>query len=200
MHSDLISSFATAEYRLVAELPQALRESVQKVKQYFADTYDCAPAAMGKPHITLLRFSQYEMTEPRIVRRMEQVATERAAFMVELNGFGSFPSHTIFFSVATQTQLTELIKSFRPLQPLLKMDKEHKPHFINEPYITLAAKLLPWQYEKGWLEMSNTHFSGKFMAEQLVLLRRREGEKGYAVVKRFALKNEKKEVTQGNLF
>lgn len=200
MYPDIVSSYATAEYRLVIEPPEPMRESLGKVKKYFAETYDCSSAAIGKPNITLLRFEQYEMIEQRIVRRMQLLASEHASFLVALNGFGSFPSHTIFFSITAQTQLAALIRSFRPIRQLLKIDKERKPHYINEPYITLATKLLPWQYEKGWLEMSNTHFSGKFIAEQLVLLRKKQGEKRYEVVRKFLLKNEKVNTVQGALF
>lgn len=200
MYPDMVSAYATAEYRLVIEPPEALRESLGKVKKYFAEMYDCPSAAVGKPNITLLRFEQYEMIEQRIVRRMHLLASQHASFLVELNGFGSFPSHTIFFSITSQTQLAALIKSFRPIQRLLKIDKERKSHYINEPYITIATKLLPWQYEKGWLEMSNTHFSGKFIAEQLVLLRKKQGEKRYEVVRKFLMKNEKVNTVQGDLF
>lgn len=185
---------------LVIEPPEVLRDELQAVKKHFADSYDCAAAAMGRPHIILLRFQQFEMMEKRIIHRLQVLTEAHAAFLVELGDFSSFPTHTICFRVCTQTQVGQLVKSLRTAQHLLKIDKERKPHFITEPYITLAAKLLPWQYEKGWLEMSHTHFSGRFMAEQLVLLRRREGEKKYETVKRFVMKNEKTHVVQGALF
>ncbi len=86
------------------------------------------------------------------------------------------------------------------MQHLLKIDKDRKPHFITEPYITIARKLLPWQYEKGWLELSNTHFSGKFIANHLLLLRKRGGEKKFEMIKRFQLLNVKESITQGELF
>lgn len=200
MQSEILSNYATAEYRLVIEPPEVLREELMHVKKYFANTYNCTETATGKPHIVLLRFQQFEMIEKRIVHRLQLLTEAQASFMTELEGFSSFPTHTICFNISTQTQINTLVKSLRTIQHLLKIDKERKPHFITEPHITLAAKLLPWQYEKGWLEMSNTHFSGKFMAEQLVLLRKREGEKKYETVKRFVMKNEKAITVQGALF
>ncbi len=200
MQTDIVSSYATAEYMLVIELPEVLREELMRVKKRFAETYDCAAATIGKPNITLVRFQQFEMIEQRVIHRLQLQAAAQASFMVELTDFGSFPSHSIWFNVSTKTQIIELVKSLRPIQHLLKIDKERKPHFITEPYITLANKLLPWQYEKGWLEMSNTHFSGKCILEQLVLLRRRAGEKRYEVVKKFVMKNEKVGSVQGELF
>ncbi|MES2004512.1 MAG: 2'-5' RNA ligase family protein [Bacteroidota bacterium] len=200
MKTDILSSYATAEYLLVLELPEALRMELVRVKKQFAETYDCPNAAIGKPNITLVRFQQFEMIEQRIIHRLQLQAAAHASFLVELNDFESFPTHTIFFNITTKTQIVDLVKSIRPIQHLLKIDKERKPHFITEPYITLANKLLPWQYEKGWLEMSNTHFSGRFIAEQLVLLRRRQGEKRFETVKRFVMKNEKLSTVQGELF
>lgn len=200
MQSAILSGYATAEYRLVIEPPEALREELLRVKKYFAATYDCAAAALGTPQITLLRFQQYEMIEKRIIHRLQLLVAAQDAFLVALDGFSSFPTHTICFQLTTQEAAKALVKSIRPIQHLLKIDKERKPHFITEPYITLASSLLPWQYEKGWLEMSHTHFSGKFMAEQLVLLRKRGGEKRYETVQRFVMKNEKMVTVQGALF
>ncbi len=57
-------------------------------------------------------------------------------------------------------------------QRLMKLNDENKPHFILEPYITIARKLQPWQYEKGWLEYSNRNFTGRFIADGMLLLKR----------------------------
>ena len=200
MQSEILSSYATAEYLLVIEPHEALRDEIMQVKKYFADSYDCPSAKTGRPNITLVRFQQYEMIEQRVVHRLQLMAAAQASFVVELHDFGSFPTHSIHINVTTQTQIVELVKSLRPIQHLLKIDKDRKPHFITQPFITVARKLLPWQYEKGWLEMSHTHFSGRFVVEHLVLLRKREGEKRYEVVKKCKLMNAKENIVQGELF
>ncbi len=196
----VIESYIIADYLLVIQPHEALGEEIAGIKKYFADTYDCPAAATGKSNITLVRFQQFEMMEQKLLHRLQLFAAGSEAFMVELHGFGSFPTHSIYINVTTKTQIVELVKALRPMQQLMKIDKDRKPHFITEPYITLARKLLPWQYEKGWLEMSNTHFSGRFMVNHLLLLRKREGEKWYATVKRFGLLNKKVTVDQGRLF
>lgn len=58
----------------------------------------------------------------------------------------------------------------------MKLDTENKPHFMNEPHVTIARKLKPWQYEQGCLEFSHHHFTGKFIADKMMLLRKRAGE------------------------
>jgi hypothetical protein len=69
-----------------------------------------------------------------------------------------------------------------------------------EPHLTIARKLLPWQYEKGWLEYSNKHFTGRFIADGMLLLKRAAGEKKYQIVQRFEFQNLLIGTTQGSLF
>lgn len=195
-----LPDYATAQYLLVVQPHQALCDEIAKVKKQFAENYDCPAAATAKPNITLARFTQYEMLERRILHRLELIAMAQSSFVVELHGFGSFPTHSIFVNVTTKTQFTELVRALRPIQQLMKLDKDHKPHFITDPFITIARKLLPWQYEKGWLELSNTHFSGRFVVNEMVLLRKREGDMRYEMVRKFKLMNVKEEIVQGNLF
>lgn len=193
--------FPSSQYLLILQPHQSLCDQVQAVKKKFAEDYDCPAAARGKPNITLVRFQQYEMMERRIARRLAWITAHRPVFGMELQGFGSFPTHSIFLNVATQSQFTELVRALRPIQQLLKMDNDHKPHFITDPYITIARKLLPWQYEKGWLELSNTHFSGRFVADHLLLLRKRETDPFYTTLHRFNLLNQKEDVlVQGQMF
>ena len=85
-------------------------------------------------------------------------------------------------------------------QRLMKLNDEHKPHFILEPYITLARKLKPWQYEKGWLEMSHKHFTARFIAEGMTLLKRPAGEIKYQVAQKFSFQNLPVTTKQGELF
>ena len=82
----------------------------------------------------------------------------------------------------------------------MKPDEEHKPHFIIEPFITIAAKLLPWQYEKAWMEFSNTNFTAMFMANEILLVKRKAGEKKYHTIKHFQFLNQKITAAQTSLF
>lgn len=195
-----MQEYPTAEYLLVAEPHQLLCDEIMQVKKHFAETYECPAAATGRPNITLLRFQQYTMGEQKILHRLHVITAAQPSFIIELHDFGSFPTHSIYLNITTKTQLTELIKSLKPIQLLLKMDKEHKPHFITDPHISIARKLLPWQYEKGWLELSHTHFSGRFVVDHLILLRKKESEMRYIVLKKFRLLHQQVISKQGELF
>ena len=133
---------------------------------------DCPQAIYSKLHITLINFIQLQMNEPRIIGLMKNIISRHSSIHIAISGFGSFPTHTIYANVETKNSIVEIVKSLKPIQALLKIDKEHKPHYITEPHLTIARKLLPWQYEKSWLEYSNTAFTAGFMANEVLLLRR----------------------------
>ena len=121
-------------------------------------------------------------------------------FKVELKNYGSYPSHTIFINIESKHQVQNLIKELRSAQRLMTINKDQKPHFLDNPNITIARKLLPWQYEKGWMEYSQRHFTGRFIADGMLLLKRRVGDKAYQIVQRFEFMNLPVTTKQGELF
>jgi 2'-5' RNA ligase len=191
---------ATNEYLLILNPHEELRNKVQQVKKEFYDAYQAPTALGGKPHVTLVRFTQLALMEERIVQRLRAIAMGYCPFKVELKDFGSFPSHSIFINVTSKLPIRGLVNEIKDIQRLLKLDKDHKPHFIDEPYLPIARKLLPWQYEKGWLEYSNKSFTGRFVADAMLLLKRREGEMAWQIAERFAFQNLPVAIRQGQLF
>jgi 2'-5' RNA ligase len=191
---------ATNEYLLILNPHEELRGKIQQVKKEFYDAYQAPTALGGKPHVTLVRFTQLALMEERIVQRLRTIAMGYCPFKVELKDFGSFPSHTLFINVTSKLPIRALVNEIKDIQRLMKLDKEHKPHFIDEPYIPIARKLLPWQYEKGWLEYSNKSFTGRFIADAMLLLKRREGEMAWQIAERFVFQNLPVTIRQGQLF
>jgi 2'-5' RNA ligase len=201
MNNNLLSlpGYRMCEYLLVLHPHEELWNKIMNVKDEFFEKYKADSAKWGKPQITLVKFAQLQMMEDRIVNRLKMIAMAMPAFKVELKDFGSFPSHTIYINVASQVPIQMLVKSLKPAQSLMKT-KEYRPYFIDNPHLTVARKLLPWQYEKGWLEYSHKHFTGRFVASDMLLLRRPEGLKSYQPVQKFEFKNMPVVTTQGKLF
>lgn len=191
---------ATNEYLLILNPHEELRNKVQQVKKEFYETYQAPTALGGKPHVTLVRFTQLALMEERIVQRLRTIAMGYCPFKVELKDFGSFPSHSIFINVTSKLPIRGLVNEIKDIQRLMKLDKDHKPHFIDEPYLPIARKLLPWQYEKGWLEYSNKSFTGRFVADAMLLLKRRQGEMAWQIAEKFAFQNLPVAIRQGQLF
>jgi 2'-5' RNA ligase len=196
-----IPGYRIFEYLLVLNPHEELRNKIMKVKREFYDMYQSPTALGGKPNIILANFLQYEMMEERLLNRLKVVAMGFHPIKVELKDFGSFPSHTIYINVISKVPVQTLVKEVRKeTQRLMKLNDDNKPHFILEPHLTIASKLQPWQYEKGWLEYSNKNFTGRFIADGMLLLKRPLDEKKYQVVQRFEFQNLPVTTKQGELF
>lgn len=188
------------EYLLVLQPHEDLVNRIMEMKQQFATDFNCPQALHLKPQISIVKFSQFEMAECRFIHRLRNLTASFPPHEVVLDGFGSHPSHTIYIKVSTINAITDMAKQLKQLQPFLKLNQQHKPHFITDYAITLAHKLLPWQYEKGWLQYSNTSFKGSFLADRLLLLKRNEGEKQYREIAAFSLLNQVHKMEQCSLF
>ncbi len=196
-----IPGYQVYEYLLVLSPHEELWNRILKVKEEFAEKYQSDHARWGKPHLTLVNFVQYNMMEERIISRLKTIAMGYPPFKVELKDFGSFPSHTIYINVVSKVPVQNLVKEIRSEgQRLMKLNDDNKPHFIMEPHLTIARKLQPWQYEKGWLEYSNKHFTGRFIADAMLLLKRPVGEMKYQIAERFEFQNLPVTTKQGELF
>ncbi len=196
-----IPGYRVYEYLLVLSPHQELWNRILKVKEAFAEKYKSDHAKWGKPHITLANFLQYEMMEERLINRLKMVAMGYHPIKVELRDYGSFPSHTIYINVVSKIPVQTLVKEIRSeTQRLMKLNDDNKPHFILEPHLTIARKLQPWQYEQGWLEYSHKHFTGRFIADAMLLLKRPVGSMQYQIAQRFEFQNLPVTIKQGMLF
>ena len=199
------NQLSTNEYQLILSPHEELCDRIRQIKATFNQTYQTQPGTGSnyggaKPNLTILRFTQLALMEERIVQRLRTIAMGYCPFKIELKDFGSLPTHSIFIQVTSKLPIRGLVKEVKDLQRLMKLDKDHKPYFVEEPNLLIARNLLPWQYEKAWLEYSNKHFTGRFIADAMLLLRRRTGDKAWQIAERFAFQNLPVNTRQGELF
>jgi len=194
-----LPGYTLCEYQLVLQPHEELRNKINKVRGEFAEKYKIPGSPNGAIHISLARFTQLQMMEDRLCNRFRMIAMAMPAFKVALNGFASFPTHTLYINVESKAAVQMVTKQLKTAQRLMKT-AEHKPHFIDDPFIPVALKLLPWQYEQGWLEYSHRQFSGRFIAKSMQLLRRFQGGKAYQPIKHFEFLNMPVVTMQGQLF
>lgn len=187
------------EYQLVLLPHQDLRNKIVQVKKNFHRAYNIPAALGGKPHILLAKFTVWEMMEEKILNRLKLTAMGMPPFKVHLKDYGSFPSHTIFINVTTKLPVQHLVKEIRTAKRLMK-SPDYEPFFITDPHITIARKLTPDRYQQGWQYYAHKSFTGSFIADGMLLLKRREGEKAYQIVQRLDFLNLPITTTQGDLF
>lgn len=195
-----VPGYRVAEYLLVLQPHEELRNQLQAIKKELADKYKAPQAFHAKPQIALVSFLGYQMMQERIVNRIGNIAMGIEPFKIEISNFGSFPSHTIYATVTTKVPVQNVVKEVKSATPLLTLNKDHKPHFIEESHFTICRKLKPWQYEQAWLEYAHRHFSGRFIADGMILLKRPAGEMKYEAVMRFEFQSLPVATKQGSLF
>lgn len=196
-----LPGYQVNEYKLILVPHDDLAKHIQDVRKTFTDKFSIENPSTSMPQVLLAGFKQIQAAEERIINRLKLIAMANPAFKVELKDFGSFPSHTIFINVTSKVPVGSLIKKVKTdTQRLMKLDADNKPYFPTDSHITIGMKLKPWQYEKAWLEYSHKHFTGRFIADHMLLLGRRVGEFRYKIVGNFKFENMPVEIRQGELF
>ncbi len=189
------------EYKIILTPHEDLSKKIMAVQKSFVEKYKIEYTSVYMPQLILAAFKQLHLYEEKIINRLRIIGMGFHPVKLELKDFGSFPSHTIFLNVTTKVQTTELVRKIREdAGRLMKLDSQTKPHFITDGHITIARKLKPWQYEQGWDEYKSRSFSGKFIADKMILLRKREGEFRFSPVGSFEFQNLPIEIKQGDLF
>ncbi len=199
--------FSYNEYLIVLKPNQDTCDKINSVKKDFSEKYKTS-FFHSTGQILMVKFIQREMIEERLLNHLKNISNSYKPFLVKLKDYGSFPSHTIFINIESQLQIRNLVTQLKSAQPLLTLDKENKAHFLDDFYISIATKLLPWQYEKAWLEYNQAHFVASFIADGFTLQKRPVERKSnsfhpngnYKTAKRFQFTDSPVITTQGELF
>lgn len=187
------------EYTIILNPPESLREKILKTRNDFYSKYNPAFQLNNKPNIRLAKFFSFEMMEEKLISHLKMIAMGMPPFKASLKDYGSFPAHTLFINVSSKIPLQMLMKDLRSVRRMIK-SSEQEPYFTNEFYIPIAIKLSPEQYEKAWQEYSHRQFTGSFIADSMLLLKRKAGEKNHEIAERFEFMNLPVSVKQGELF
>jgi 2'-5' RNA ligase len=194
------STIPLADYWLVIQPTPILAEKILQQKQQLAKQFNCADAINGKPYICLAKFKQYPINELLLCNKLKIIFSSKTPFVIQLNNYGSFPTHTIYLQVTTSS-IIQLVQSLKVLQPMLRLDKYTKAHFITEPYIAIVRKLNPQQYHKAWQLYAKANFSAAFTVAEVALLKK-PADGLFTVVQKFKLQGVKPVINsiQKNLF
>jgi len=186
------------DYLLIIEPPRSVQKQIHAFKEYFRKSYRYPNAIVSKAHITVLKFRQYETFEKQLIRHFKRLATYITPFDIVLHGFGSFV-HTLYVDVRTTGDFIDVLSQHRnELRPFLKSEG-FPPHFVSKFHMTIARNLTPLQHDIIWPSWNRTKYYDRFLADHMVLLKRRCGTLSYSVVQKFPFQAIRP-VTQGRLF
>jgi 2'-5' RNA ligase len=188
-----------SEYRLIIPLPESLQLAVMQIRRELYERYRIPISVESQPSLTILHCHTYEGMEAKLIDRVQQIATRTQAFQVELQNFASCYPDTIYIQVVTRNPFHELARELRVVKSLTKIP-DHDPHFISEPHLLMAEKLKPFQFTRMWMDCEHTQFTGRFMANSLVLLKRSAADVHFEEVSRFAFASVTQFAKQGSLF
>ncbi len=194
-----IPGYQKHEYLLVIDIPEALRHKIEKAREELVDRYRITQPKTGRPHVGLVRFTALQQTEEKIITRLHNITMAQAPFLIELSNFDGYPMHSIFITVSRQEKIKQLVKACKEARPLMKANGD-SPHFLDDPVMPLAARLDKDIYLSAMKEYAGKHFSGRFVADAVLLLKRKEKNERYQVLKRFELEHLPVGTRQGELF
>jgi 2'-5' RNA ligase len=187
------------EYRLVVPLSESLQEKVSQIRKTLHEKHKIKFPFQIKPSLTVMTCHAFEKMEARLLDRIQHVALGLNPFKVELQDYCAYPSHTIYIGVQTKSPFNDLVKELKSVRSIVRIP-EHEPHFIKEPHLLIAQKLKPFQFVNMWLECEHSSFSGRYMADAMILLKRNQANTRYEAVRRFEFMSLPMQVKQGDLF
>ena len=195
----LMPGYHLHEYQLVIIPHEDLRHRIQQARNDFAEKYQLERPWQGAAHLCLVIFRQVEMLEDKIQQALKAIIMGVRPFRVQIDGFASYPSHSIHFNITTGSLLMALVKQLKQAGRIMR-SADGEPHWIQDPNIMLANKLLPRQYEKGWADYKNRSFTAGFIADVLVRLKNTGCSIRLQVVSRFECLDNPVLTKQGELF
>jgi 2'-5' RNA ligase len=194
-----LSAYPLYEYRLILRPPQAVRDRLDSIRSVLKNDYQVASSQFGFNHILLASFKQYSPAEDKLTRRLRHIFSALAPFKVNLQSFKSLPTHTIYVELPSVTPVVNMIRELRHHQSLLRVPQQD-PFIASLPKVVVAQKLSPRQYETIWPMLERKHFKASFIAEDMMLLRRRTSEKNWQILERLPFDNMPVLASQGVLF
>ena len=195
----LMPGYRLHEYQLAIIPHEDLRHRIQDVRNDFAERFQLPRPWQGPAHLVLVKFRQVEMLEDKLQQALKAIIMGIRPFKIGIDGYTSSPSHSIQLNVVTGSAVMDLVKQLKHAGRIMR-SSEGEPHWIQDPKIIIANKLLPWQYEQGWANYRQRSFTAGFIADELVLLKKTGSANRLQVVSRFECLDMPVLTKQGELF
>jgi hypothetical protein len=195
-----LPGYQVYDYQLVLVLPEGIREKLRRVKQQFSVQFNLPSVATGAIMLPLVKFKQRQLLEAKLRHALQEITLGWRPFPVNLKDYAAQPTHTIAIPVTSKSSLQRCVQSLKPIQHLMRLDKEQAAFFPNEHQVIIASRLRPGIFEKAWKQYSGRQFTGQFLSDAALLLKRQPGDLHWQIAQRFEFRDLPVGIKQGNLF
>lgn len=160
-------------YYIALVAPPEINEQVLEWKNYMKDNHGCKVALRSPAHLTLVPpFWMEENLEETLRNAVDLFSAGRPDFLVQLDGFSSFPPQVLFVNVVPNHHLNQLyfeLNEFlitRVEFPISKDDREFQPH------VTFAVRDLHKKaYREAWEHFRNKKYKAEWKVNGISILR-----------------------------
>lgn len=150
--------------------------------------------------VTLVSFKQNQASEERIIKRLQLIARANPPIKIDMKDVNLPPTSTIYFT-GLDAPVTEFIEKLkREAGALMKLDVTQRSFFVNDNKVRSGKEMNAWQYDSGWMEISNEHFNGILIANTMMLMKRKESDFKFQQIASFDFLNLPEETKQGEMF
>lgn len=153
----------------------------------------------GKNHIPVASFSQLASLESRLTSRLETLAKSLPPFRLQVQHFGAILHHTIFFRIAENAGFNQLLRLLHAEKAALTVFNQ-EPRIASMAKINVAYKLSAVDFENAWHAFKSKRFQVDFIADNMLLLRKRPGETHWQILTALHFENLPIDIQQGQLF
>jgi 2'-5' RNA ligase len=153
----------------------------------------------GKNHIPVASFSQYAKNEEKLTELLYNLARSLPPFLFQVQHYGAVLHHTLYFNLLPAQGFSQLIQMLNREKLSMKVINQ-EPRIATFPKINVAYKLNPSEFEHAWHALKNKKIHLRFIAENVLLLRKRPAETKWQIIASLPFENLPVSVNQGQLF
>lgn len=171
------------EYALAVPLSEEVAGDFKKEKKYFSYQFGSSHPTPGS--IVLARFEAKGFMEEILMRWIQNTCRLQEALTLKLNNFSSIPPHTICIRVQDPAPLVQFSQKLRMLDAFMEASNCPPLQLEKRPSLALVSGLSIPVYEKAVPAYARRCYQQAFVADKLVLLKKRSWEEGWSLVNTF---------------
>jgi len=169
-------------YLFLASPDRDLAARVMDVKEDFYFSYGHKIAVDTRPHITLAAFNATKDLEASLIALLQKICSGYSKFTALLQDFAGFERYdksTIYIKVQTHQPFLELAKGLCAVNHLLQTDSCSSAYLVEHPHLTVAKWIPYLMYLEAMEDFSSRSFRDVFVVNNLLLLKKQEGDDKY---------------------